>query len=204
MAQSDLRLAGDVEPRNETARLRGGPHVRQGRGRSRFGDLILPENLPSRQAGNAHFPQRRSFAGVSHRPLEPGLEPGRGTCAHRPTPARPRIAAPAPAILPAAVLALAGVRPLQPAASGPRQAPGCPGAGQEPGERPHLGCVRRKVLERAGAPRVALPDRPARLVRPPRSTIDGGPDPRRDHGPGGGRFPRADRPRARPALPADG
>src|SRR4051812_41403532 len=43
MAQSDLRLTGDVEPRNETARLRCGPHVRQSRGRSEFGDLILPD-----------------------------------------------------------------------------------------------------------------------------------------------------------------
>src|SRR5215203_2696986 len=75
MAQSDLRLAGDAEPRNETARLRGGPHVRQSRGRSLIGVVILPENLPPRQAGNASFPQRRSYAGVTHRSLEPGLEP---------------------------------------------------------------------------------------------------------------------------------
>src|SRR5829696_7577181 len=43
--------------------------------RSASGDLIFPEIEPFRQAGKACFPQRRSFAGVSHRPPEPGLEP---------------------------------------------------------------------------------------------------------------------------------
>jgi len=37
--------------------------------------LILPENLPPRQAGNACFPQRRSFVGMPHRSSEPCLEP---------------------------------------------------------------------------------------------------------------------------------
>jgi hypothetical protein len=41
--------------------------------RSVFGDLILPEIGAFRQAGNACFLQRRSFAGVSHRPLSRAL-----------------------------------------------------------------------------------------------------------------------------------
>src|SRR5215212_7308727 len=42
----DLRLTGDVEPRNETARLRGGPHVRQGRVDQFLAVLILPKTCP--------------------------------------------------------------------------------------------------------------------------------------------------------------
>src|SRR3954469_8663840 len=46
MAQSDLRLAGDVEPRNETARRRGGPHVRQSRGGDRLASSSSPKTCP--------------------------------------------------------------------------------------------------------------------------------------------------------------
>jgi len=47
MAQSDLRLTGGVEPRNETARLRGGPHVRQSRGRYLSRDDLPRKPAPS-------------------------------------------------------------------------------------------------------------------------------------------------------------
>jgi hypothetical protein len=43
MAQSDLRLTGDVEPRNETARLRGGPQRPAKPGWILIGVLILPD-----------------------------------------------------------------------------------------------------------------------------------------------------------------
>ena len=37
-----------------------------------------PKSVLRVKAGSGHFRRRRSFAGVSHRSLEPGLEPGKG------------------------------------------------------------------------------------------------------------------------------
>src|SRR5215212_9494433 len=47
-----------------------------------FGDMILPENLPPRQAGNDVFTHRRSHAGTPHVP-ETGLTARRGTHVRR-------------------------------------------------------------------------------------------------------------------------
>src|SRR4051812_34950809 len=69
MAQSDLRLTGGIEPRNETARLRGGPHRPAKPGKHLFVAVqIFPENLPSRQAENGRFRQRRSFTDLRTTP----------------------------------------------------------------------------------------------------------------------------------------
>src|SRR4051812_21062132 len=66
------------EPRNETARLRGGPHRPAKPGLILIGVLIFPDKPPSRQAGNAHFRRRRSFADLRTTPAT-GLTARRGT-----------------------------------------------------------------------------------------------------------------------------
>ena len=55
-----------LEPRNETARLRGGPQRPAEPGKHLIlAAQIFPENLPSRQAENGRFRRRRSFAACS-------------------------------------------------------------------------------------------------------------------------------------------
>src|SRR5829696_9020157 len=130
--------------------------------RSAFGDLILPEIEPFRQAGRSSFPRRRSFADMRHVPAT-GLTARRGSRAHRP-PARPRAdpgasPAPAPPIVPTPVLALADGRPVS-------ASPWRPGSASERlTARPEpRGCARprrvpRALLERAGAAWTGVPDR---------------------------------------------
>src|SRR3954451_22319543 len=63
------------EPRNETARLRGGPQRPAKPGIIKFGDLIFPDKPPSRQAGNGHFWRGRSFARHASRPCDGPQQP---------------------------------------------------------------------------------------------------------------------------------
>ena len=68
----------ESEPRNETARRRGGPHVRQSRGISVSGASDPPRQAAFSQAGNAHFWRRRRFADLRTTPVT-GLTARRGT-----------------------------------------------------------------------------------------------------------------------------
>src|SRR3954469_17144788 len=61
-SQENLKL------RNETARLRGGPHVRQSRGKISDWRPDLPRTAASSQAGKRRFRRGRSFADLRHRP----------------------------------------------------------------------------------------------------------------------------------------
>src|SRR5215208_6776380 len=92
MAQSDLRLAGDREPRNETARLRGGPHVRQSRGNELIGVIIFPDKPLSVKPEMTISGDGGALPDMRHVPAT-GLTARRETHVHRST-----IAAAAPAL----------------------------------------------------------------------------------------------------------
>src|SRR3954469_7341701 len=80
MAQSDLRLTGDVEPRNETARLKGRAARPAKPGIINLWRDDLPRQAAFSQARKHHFWRRRSFVRPAYHPCDGPYRPKGNAC----------------------------------------------------------------------------------------------------------------------------
>src|SRR3954463_13152042 len=80
MAQSDLRLTGVRRAQNETARLRGGPHVRQSRGTFDLGSSNLPRKPALSSSRKWSFSATAELCRPAYHPCDGPYRPKGNAC----------------------------------------------------------------------------------------------------------------------------